>query len=296
MKVFRCGSLIATAALITAIVLGSGCAAPSVETTPPPPTPEPNQAPVIASMTAEPAEIIYGDSSTLICAASDPEYDPIKYSWSASEGTITGEGKEVTWTAPNKDGDFNISITLTDSRGGQTTGNIVVNVSAPIKMVAINPVAAETGTVAQTNATDYSKTWAGDDAKNVGYRAFWGFNTSSLAGKDIQSADLKFTTAKVTGDPFGYHPSGLGGLLLWKTTHGSSLPEFGYVGSKLISTGYMLDPPVVIDVTTEIKLLTSHKVGRFQVEALFDRVSNGDNTAEGIEWSSAVLEVTYSVK
>jgi len=241
--------------------------------------------------------VTYGDSSTITCIATDPDYDPVKYSWSASDGIITGTGSEVTWVAPNKGGDFNITVTLNDNRGGQTTGNVMVTVSAPIKTITINPVAAETGTVAQTNATDYSRTRAGDNAQNIGYRAFWSFDIWSLAGKNIQNASLKFTTGKMTGNPFWYGPAtGLGGLWLWKTTHGASLPEFGYVGSMLTNTGTMFEPPTVVDVTIDIKLLSSHKVDRFQVEALFDRVSNGNNVAESIEWSSVVLEVTYSVK
>ena len=296
MRIFRGSLAVVLAALFAVAVLVGGCAAPQPPTSPAP-TPEPNQAPVISSITANPAEIIHGEVSTLTCIATDPDYDPIEYSWSASEGTISGTGKEVTWTAPKKDGDFNIAVTLSDNRGGQTTGNVIVTVSAPTKTVTLNPVATATGTVDQKNATDYSKTRAGDNDQNIGYRAFWSFDISSLADKNIQNANLKFTTGKIVGDPFWYSPGeGLGGLWLWKTTHGASLPQFGYVGSTLASSGTMFESPTVVDVTTEIRLLTSHKVGRFQVEALFDKVSNGNNTAEWVEWSSVVLEVTYSAE
>ena len=297
MRVFRCGSVIAMAVLITATVLGSGCAAPSVEPTLPAPTSKPNVAPVISSVTAKPAEVTYGDSSTITCIATDPDYDPVKYSWSASDGIITGTGSEVTWVAPNKDGNFNIAVTMTDSRGGKATGNAMVAVSSPVKTIIIDPVASETGTVNQKNATYYSRTWAGDDAKNIGHRAFWSFDISKLGGKNIQNASLKFTTGQIIGNPFWYGPAtGLGGLTLWKTTHGASLPEFGYLGGKLSSTGSMFEPPTVVDVTTEMRLLTDWNIDRFQVEALFDRVSNGNYVLESIEWSSVVLEVTYSDK
>lgn len=294
MRIFRGSLSIVLSVLIAVTILGSGCAAPSAPTLPAP-TPEPNQAPVISSIAAKPVEVLYGDSVTLTCIATDPDDDPIEYRWSASEGTITGTGKEVTWAAPNKDGNFNIAIILRDNRGGQTTGNVMVTVSNPIKTIIINPVASATGTVNQKNATDYSKTWAGDDAKNVGYRAFWSFDILKLTGKNIQNANLKFTTGNMVGNPFWYGlGTGLGGLLLWKTTHGASLPEFGHVGAKLSSTGPFFEPPSVVDVTIEIGVLAENNVDRFQVEALFDRVSNGNNTIEMIEWSSVVLEVTYS--
>ena len=288
------GSLaIVLTVLVTVAMLGSGCAAPPAP--PPPPAPEANQAPVISSVTAKPATVLYGDSVALTCIASDPEDDAITYAWSASEGTITGTGKEATWIAPNKDGNFNITVTLTDYPGAKTTGNVMVTVSNPVKTISINPVVTETGTVFETNATDYTKTRAGDDAQNMGYRAFWSFDISKLMGKEIQNANLKFTPGTITGNPFWYGPAtGLGTLTLWKTTHGSSLPKFDYVGGKLSSTGSFFEPPTVVDVTTEIRVLSAYNATRFQVEALFDRVSNGNNALEMIEWSSAVLEVTYS--
>jgi hypothetical protein len=291
------GSLFAVVAVLAmATILGSACAAPAP---PPPPSPvaEPNQSPVISKVTADPPEVVQGNRTTITCVAADPDDDPLTYSWSASEGTITGTGSQVTWVAPNKGGNFNIGLTVKDNRGGQTTGSVTVSVIAPTKTVTLNPVASETGTVYQNNATDYSRTMAGDNAQNVGCRACWSFDISSLAHKNIQNASLKFTTGRIFGDPFSYMPSsGLGGLWLWTDTYGSSLPVFGYVGAKLMNTGLIYEPPSVVDVTIEVKLPSDFGNNRFQVEALFNKVSNGDNAAEYIEWSSVVLEVTYAVE
>jgi len=291
------GSLVTVVAVLAvAAILGSACAAPA----PPPvtpPAPAPNEAPVISKVTANPAEVVSGDSTAIAAAAADPDDDPLTYIWSASEGTITGTGSQVTWESPNKTGNINIGVTVKDNRGGQATGSVTVSVLAPTTTVTLNPVASETGTVDQRNATDYSRTRAGDDAQNIGYRAFWSFDTSSLAGKNIKSASLKFTTGTISGNPFSYMPpSSLGGLWLWKDTYGSSLPAFGYVGAKLIDTGLMYEPPSAIDVTTHIKQIASYGVSRFQVEALFNKVSNGNITADMIQWSSVVLEVTYATK
>ena len=298
MRIFRGSLAMVVAVLVMVAILGSACAPNPAPPILPAPTPERNQAPAISGVTANPAEVIYGDSSTLTCIATDPDYDPIKYSWSASEGTITGTGNQVTWVSPDKSGNFNIALTARDNRGGQATGSVTVTVSPPTKIVTINSVASETGTVDQKNATDYSRTRAGDDALNVGYRAFWSFDISSLANKNIQSASLKFTTGNVAGNPFAYNmpPLGLGGLWLWHDTYGSSLPSFGYVGAKLIDTGLIYEPSTVVDVTTQMKLPCSFACSRFQVEALFNKVSNGNVTAAMIEWSSVVLEVTYSVE
>jgi hypothetical protein len=290
------GSLVTVVAVLAvAAILGSACAAPAPPVTPP--APEPNQSPVISNVTANPAEVVSGDSTIIIAAAADPDDDPLTYSWSASEGTITGTGRQVTWVSPDKSGNINIGVTVKDNRGGQATGSVTVSVIGPTKTVTFNSIASETGTVDQRNATDYSRTRAGDDAQNIGYRAFWSFDISSLAGKNIKSANLKFTTGTISGNPFSYMPpSSLGGLWLWKDTYGSSLPAFGYVGAKLIGTGLIYQPPTVVDVTTQVLLPASFGNSRFQVEALFNKVSNGNITADMIEWSSVVLEVTYATK
>jgi hypothetical protein len=292
------GILLAAVILSMAAILGVACAAPPAPAPPPPPSQPPNQSPVISSVTATPSEIVVKQSTTITAVASDPDDDPITLKWSASDGTITGSGAKVTWMAPNKSGNFTINLTVNDNRGGQATGSVNVNVLPASTTVTLNPIPTETGTVDQRNATDYATTRAGDDINNVGYRAFWSFDISSLADKDIQSADLKFTTGNIAGNPFAYNmpPLGLGGLWLWKDTYGSALPKFDYVGAKLIGTGLMYEPPSVIDVTTDLKLPANFANRRFQVEALFNKVSNGNNLTDMVEWSSVVLEVTYANK
>lgn len=296
MRISR-GSLVTVVAVLAlAAILGSACAAPVV-TPAPPPTQEANLAPVISKVTANPASVVQGNSTTITCVAADPDDDPLTYTWTASDGTVTGTGSQVTWVSPKKPGDFIIGVTVNDNRGSQTTGSVTVSILAPTKTVTLNPIPSETGTVNQRNATDYSKTMAGDNAQGLGLRAFWSFDISDLAGKDIQNASLKFTTGNISGSPFAYAPpTGLGGLLLWQDTYGNSLPVYGYEGSKLIGTGLFYDSPTVVDVSTQLKLLSSHGVNRFQVEALFTRSSNGDTTTNYVEWSSVVLEVTYAVE
>lgn len=292
------GILLAAVILAMAAILGVACAAPAAAPPPPaPPAQPPNQSPVISSVTANPTEIVVGKSTAITAFAADPDDDPITYEWLASDGTITGSGNKVTWTS-SKSGSATINLTVTDNRGGQTTGSVTVNVLPATTTVTLNAVPSGTGTVDQKNATDYSSTRAGDDANNVGYRAFWSFDISSLADKDIQSAELKFTTGRITGNPFAYNmpPLGLGGMWLWKDTYGSSLPAFDYVGAEIIGTTLMYEPPSTIDVTTDLKLPANFANSRFQVEALFNKVSNGNNFTDMVEWSSVVLEVTYANK
>jgi len=280
--------------LFVAVILGSACAAPAPPP-PPPPVEKANQSPVISKVTANPPEIVTGKSTIITAIAADPDDDPLTYSWSASQGTITGTGSQVAFTAPGQSGSVNISLTVKDNRGGQAAGNVTVNVLAPTKTVTLTPVPSETGTVNQKNQTDYTKNIAGDTAQGIGLRSFWSFDTTSLIGKNIQSATLKFTTGTMVGNPFAYGPAfGLGGLILWKDTYGSTLPVYGYVGSEIPNVGLLYEPPSTVDVTPAIRLAAAYAVDHYQVEALFTRSSNGDFAPNYIEWSSAVLEVTYT--
>ena len=251
-----------------------------------------NQSPQISSLVASQSGILYGGSTTLTCIATDPDGDVVRYSWSASEGSITGVGNKVTWIAPNKGGNYNITVIVSDGKGGETKGNVMVTASAAVRTVTITPVAQETGTVSKDDK-DNSRTMAGDDDKDRGYCAFWSYDVWSLAGKNIQSASLKFTNRAIAGNPFP-STTGLGGLRLWKVTYGDELPGFQYTGSNLRNVPLLTSPPTVVDVTQEIANVAAAAVTRFQVEALFMRGTNGNHVAEFIEWSEVVLEVTYS--
>jgi len=254
-----------------------------------------NQSPVISELVANPSGMLYGGSTTLTCIATDPDGDVVRYSWLASEGSITGVGNKVTWIAPNKGGNYNITVVVSDGKGGETRGDVMLTVSAAVNTVTFKSVAQETGTVDSKGDKDNSRTLAGDDDKNVGYHAFWSFDVWSLAGKKVEGAILKFTTRSIVGDPFS-STTGLAGLRFWKVSYGDKLPSFEYTGTNLINVSLQTKQPTSLDVTQEIANVAAAASTRFQVEALFKKVTNGNNVAEFVEWSEVVLEVTYSEK
>jgi Bacterial Ig domain len=253
-----------------------------------------NQAPQISSLSADPSGVIYGGSTTITCIANDPDGDVVRYSWEASGGSISGVGNKVTWVAPSKGGSYNVTVIVSDNKGGETRGNVMVTVAATANTLTIPPVAQETGSVRSDGDKIYSVTKAGDDSNNLGYHACWSYDVFSLAGKEIQNATLKLTTKVVVGDPFS-SVTGLGGLRFWKVSYGSELPSFTSSGSNLINAPLQTSAPTAIDVTQEIANVAAGAINRFQVEALFEKkITNGNNIAEYIEWSDAVLEVTFT--
>ena len=95
-----------------------------------------NTPPVVTGVSAEPEEIKVGESTTLTARASDPEGDPLSYTWSISGGggEISGSGTQVTWTAPVAPpccapGDYIIKVEADDGKGGKAEGSVKVTVT-----------------------------------------------------------------------------------------------------------------------------------------------------------------------
>ena len=84
--------------------------------------------PIISALSADPAIVKPGDSSTITVAATDPDGDPVGYLWSAAEGLIHGTGESVVWTAPETEGTYPILVTVLDDEGGSATDTVRVDV------------------------------------------------------------------------------------------------------------------------------------------------------------------------
>lgn len=87
-----------------------------------------NHPPVIESLTAEKTKILQGTSCNIVCIASDPDNDKLSYSWSIDAGNISGSGSAVKWTAPPRGGQFIITATVLDGRGGVTSKEVLITV------------------------------------------------------------------------------------------------------------------------------------------------------------------------
>jgi hypothetical protein len=83
-------------------------------------------APTIVSLEAEPDWTAPLDSLQVICIASDPDGSELSYEWSISGGNITGTGLEVTWTAPEDIGMYDITVVVTNSQGKKDTESMAL--------------------------------------------------------------------------------------------------------------------------------------------------------------------------
>ncbi len=91
-----------------------------------------NHSPVIESLTASETLVIFGRSTDINCVASDPDGDVISYFWSATDGEISGEGPAIIWSAPDAcDSSVTVTVSVIDSRGGETSGDITIWTRTP---------------------------------------------------------------------------------------------------------------------------------------------------------------------
>ncbi len=87
-----------------------------------------NQPPVISSFTADEEQVSPSGNCLVRCVVSDPDGDELNYTWSASGGSISGEGAVVTWVAPEEVRAYTITVKVTDGRGGEDTAQVTIDV------------------------------------------------------------------------------------------------------------------------------------------------------------------------
>ena len=85
-----------------------------------------NHLPAITSLEAEPERVLPSASTQIVCTASDADGDELSYNWSAIGGEINGEGATVIWKAPNSVGCYDVTVNVTDGRGGEAMKTITI--------------------------------------------------------------------------------------------------------------------------------------------------------------------------
>ena len=92
----------------------------------------PNQDPIISSITVNPLFLNTGETATVTCNASDPDNDPLAYSWTKTGGSISGTGSTVTWTAPPTTGTYTVTCNVSDGKGGTASKGVNISVSLSV--------------------------------------------------------------------------------------------------------------------------------------------------------------------
>ncbi len=87
-----------------------------------------NEPPEIVDLFASTDKIVPLSVVLITCEAFDPDYDELTYTWTCSDGEITGDGPEVEWVAPQSEGLHRLFVTVDDGRGGTVEASLALRV------------------------------------------------------------------------------------------------------------------------------------------------------------------------
>ncbi|HYK40468.1 MAG TPA: Ig-like domain-containing protein, partial [Candidatus Eremiobacteraceae bacterium] len=92
---------------------------------------KPNQNPVI-SCTTDRSPIMPGERTGITSTASDPDGDPLTYSYSATAGQVSGDGAKATFDSTGlQPGSYTVKCAVSDGRGGTAESSTNVDVQQP---------------------------------------------------------------------------------------------------------------------------------------------------------------------
>lgn len=97
-----------------------------------------------------------GSVLRVIADAKDPDGDPLSFVWKTQAGTVAGKGPEVDWTLPRGTGIFELDVLVSDGKGGDVTGKVVVGAGAT-GFVFSGRVVNQAG-----NPVESAAVWVGD--------------------------------------------------------------------------------------------------------------------------------------
>jgi hypothetical protein len=138
-----------------------------------------NHRPAIASIEAEPMRRLASGSWQIVCTASDADDDELSYEWSASGGEISGEGAVVTWAAPDSAGSYDVTVTVTDGRGGEVMGDVTIAVR-PNTPPIITSLAADADWSTPLGSIQVTCTASDPDDEELSYE--WSSSGGSING------------------------------------------------------------------------------------------------------------------
>ncbi|HKM66801.1 MAG TPA: OmpA family protein [Candidatus Acidoferrum sp.] len=167
------------------------------------PPPPPNRPPV-ASCSATPSHIIdgSGDAVMVRADASDPDNDPLTYTWSATGGAVDGTGSQVRWNPAGVAlGAYTITANVSDGRGGTVSCSAEVRVDPrpnrpPVISCSASPTSLQPGGKVHVTAT-------ASDPDNDPLTFSWESSGGQVAGSgsevDLDTTGLAPSSYTVTG-------------------------------------------------------------------------------------------------
>jgi hypothetical protein len=140
-----------------------------------------NHRPIITNLEAEAKWIVPLGSLQVMVTASDPDGDELSYNWAASGGEINGGGDTAIWTAPNSEGYYNVTVTVTDGHGGEIMDYITITVRAN-EPPTVTSLVAGTDWTTPTGSLQVMCTASDPDGDELSYE--WATTGGDISGTD----------------------------------------------------------------------------------------------------------------
>ena len=135
-----------------------------------------------------------GDAVAIKCTGSDPDNDPLTYTWTSTCGKVDGTGPQVRWLSAGVPlGSCTITAKVDDGRGGSASSSVTISVEPKPNHPPTITCSADRSSVfagekvhITTNASDpdgdkLTYTWRANAGQIVGSGAAADFDTSGLA-------------------------------------------------------------------------------------------------------------------
>jgi len=167
------------------------------------PPPPPNHPPV-ASCSVNPTSVYAGSGEVVSvhADASDPDNDPLTFSWTATGGTIDGTGSQVRWSTNGLAlGSYTVTVGVSDGRGGTTSCTTDIKVAPrpnrpPTMSCSVDPSSAHPGDRVQVTA---SASDPDNDPLTYSWQSTGGQVTGSGADVQVDTTGLAAGSYTVTG-------------------------------------------------------------------------------------------------
>lgn len=222
-----------------------------------------NHRPAIVGFEATPGKVSPSGTCQIVCTASDADEDELSYNWSTNGGEINGEGATVTWHAPRSSGSYNVTVIVTDGRGGEATNYVTIEVRTN-KPPYINNLVADTDWTTPSGSIQVTCDAEDPDEDDLSYK--WAADGGQISGTGANvnwTAPQEFGVYKITVEV--------------KDGHDSS-------DTRTLSIIVALEPPTLIEdlaVTAEHCYLKTYswgyKVGKeqeYQIECIVTDVGS----------------------
>jgi hypothetical protein len=249
-----------------------------------------NEPPAIALVRAKPTTVLIEESTTITCEAEDPEGKPLTYTWSAAEGSISGSGDTVTWTAPGRSGNYTIEVEVEDEKGDTDSSSVTVRVEGVKITTTPKPLDSESGAIRSDEVLVLQWT-VGDEMVNKAIRTYLSFDISKITDViEFGSAILTIGTVDMNGTPW----TDLGELIIDEVEYGArplQVTDYYIPGTRLES--YDAAPITEIDLTELISQAVSDGVQRFQIRLYFETATDNDSLSDNIRVTYAELKIDY---